>query len=194
MSAPEYPQFGNLTLCRGPERPHGVGGRIYRGTLPSSIFSTLPGEPRPCKLSINHKAAAGSKFWPSPPAGSCRKHLAWKSYGPFDLIPGRNLVQISTAGFMPHLRGVADFHRRSSLPRGPSLPTRPEGSSRRDALKSRIDPLRKAVGVSPGEDIQRKPILALQEYYERGSTPWKGSSEATASRTTRHARTSWPSN
>ena len=138
---PEYPQFGNLTLCVGENGQmawavEATGGPYY------VHFLYCSGEPRPCKLSINYKPQPG-EILAEPTGGFMPKHLAWKTYGPFDLIAGRNLIRITTDGFMPHLQGVAVSTNLEPPPRSVFADT-VKGVSV-EHLKSRIDPLRKAV-------------------------------------------------
>ncbi|MHC4399538.1 MAG: carbohydrate-binding protein, partial [Planctomycetota bacterium] len=84
--APEYPQFGNLTLCVGKggfmEWTVDVEGGDYY-----VHFLYCSGEKRPCRLSIDGSGQPGEALGETT-GGFMPAHLAWKTHGPFPLSKG----------------------------------------------------------------------------------------------------------
>ncbi|MHC4181177.1 MAG: hypothetical protein ACYSWU_27075, partial [Planctomycetota bacterium] len=103
--APEYAQFGSLTLCVGTggfmEWTAGLeGGPYYVHFLYAS------GQRRPCRLSINGAEQPGQVLG-DPTGGFMPEQLRWQTYGPLSFRKGKNTIRIATANFMPHLKGLA---------------------------------------------------------------------------------------
>jgi hypothetical protein len=103
--APEYPRFGNLTLCVGSDgfmewTAELDGGKRY------VHFYYASGERRPCALSINGSEVAGEVLGETT-GGFMPRDLRWRTYGPFRFIRGANRIRISAPGrYMPHLKGL----------------------------------------------------------------------------------------
>ena len=56
-------------------------------------------------LTINGQRQEGL-FLGKATGGFYKQHLAWETIGPFDFVRGRNTVQLSSTGYMPHLGGL----------------------------------------------------------------------------------------
>jgi len=103
--APEYPQFGNLTLCVGTGgfmewTAEVEGGPYYVHFLYAS------GQHRPCRLSINGSEQP-AEILGEPTGGFMPEHLRWKTCGPLAFRKGNNTIRIATSDLMPHLKGLA---------------------------------------------------------------------------------------
>ena len=108
--APEYPQFGNLTLCVG------KGGFMewaaeVRGGPYYVHFLVCSGEPRPCRMSVNGQQQPGEVLGQTT-GGFMPAHLAWQTYGPLELVKGKNRIRIAAGGYMPHFRGLCVSPRK----------------------------------------------------------------------------------
>ncbi len=102
--APEYPQFGNLTLCVGKQGSMAWSSQVLGGSY-HLHFLYCSGEQRPCELSVNGRCQP-TRILGSSTGGFMPTHLTWETWGPFELAPGRNEISISAAGFMPHLKAL----------------------------------------------------------------------------------------
>ena len=102
--AAEYPQFGNLTLCVGQHGFMEWTAELQEGKY-YLHFLYCSGEHRPCRLSINGPEQPGEVLGEIT-GGFMPADLAWRTYGPFTLSEGKNLVRIAAEGYMPHLKGV----------------------------------------------------------------------------------------
>jgi len=108
-------------------------------------FRFSSGERRPCRLSINGKQLPG-EVAADTTGGFYAEHLAWKTYGPFDLVKGKNTIRLDAAGHMPHFRGLVVSPEEkladksvlgkivaakipASLKSKPKAPPRPRGAS-----------------------------------------------------------------
>ncbi len=103
--APQYAQFGNLTLCVGTNgfmewTAELQGGPCYVHFLYAS------GQPRPCRISIND-AQHPDPVLGRPTGGFMPEHLRWQTYGPLTFRKGKNTIRIAATGLMPHLKGLA---------------------------------------------------------------------------------------
>jgi len=139
--APEYPQYGNLTLCVG-EKGWMAWAIGVEGGPHYLHFLYCSGEPRPCQLSVNYKPHPGEVL-AEPTGGFMPTDLVWKTYGPFDLIAGRNVIRIATNGLMPHLKGLAVSTDRHPPPE--SVFAHPLEQVTPEHLRSRLAACRKAV-------------------------------------------------
>ena len=102
--SPEYAGFGNLTLCVGRggfmEWEFEVAGGSYY-----IHFLYCSGERRPCRMSINGREQGGEVLAETT-GGFMPTDLAWRTYGPVDLVKGRNRLRITAEGLMPHFKGI----------------------------------------------------------------------------------------
>ena len=102
--APEYAQFGNLTLCVGTN-----GFMEWAAELDAGVhyvhFFYAAGERRPCRLSVNGREQPGEVLG-DVTGGFMPEHLVWKTYGPITLPDGNSTIRLSASGYMPHLKGL----------------------------------------------------------------------------------------
>ena len=157
--APEYAAFDNLTLCEGKngfmEWTVHVQGGLY-----SVHFYYCSGEQRPCQLSINGKDHP-DKVLNKSTGGFFTPDLRWQTYGPLELNHGRNTIRITSAGFMPHLKGLTVSTSQSPPKKNPFRD--PTAESRERLAELNIAGTRKAISYL-GE---RYDYPEHQDYLER---------------------------
>jgi hypothetical protein len=104
-------------------------------------FLYASGERRPVRLAINGDEQPG-EFLAKATGGFFARHLAWETYGPFPLKPGKNAIRITTAGYMPHLAGLVVSKQREGWSRDAFAdlfpkPVDPAGSIDEDTARTR---------------------------------------------------------
>jgi hypothetical protein len=115
--APQYPQFGNLTLAVGKQGFMEWTVAVEAGRY-HLHFLYASGESRPCHLSLNGQKQSGEVLG-NPTGGFYPEHLRWQSYGPFELPKGKIAIRLATQGLMPHLKGLIVSPRE--VPPDPSV-------------------------------------------------------------------------
>ncbi|NQU24450.1 MAG: hypothetical protein HQ567_24475, partial [Candidatus Nealsonbacteria bacterium] len=169
--SPEYPQFGDLTLCVGTKGFMEWTAKVSGGSY-HVHFLYCSGERRPCRLSVDGQDQPGEVLGETT-GGFMPSDLAWTTYGPFALDKGPRRIRIATDRMMPHLKALC-VSSSEKPPEQSVFPMAPgEAAARRSKLN--IDGLRQAVAHLAGKFSERYPhgkeYLARVDAIERELGP-----------------------
>jgi len=169
--SPEYPQFGNLTLCAG------TGGFMeWTADLEGGPywlhFLYCSGEKRPCRMSVNGREHPEAVLGETT-GGFMPSNLAWKTYGPLEFAKGKNRVRLATDAYMPHFKGLCISPKKQPPARSVFPLSADEVADRRAKLN--LEGFRKAVrylarryaGDYPRPDAYLAEIDAIQQQLDR---------------------------
>lgn len=173
---PAETSYSGLVVC------HGNGGMqqwditVMEGGSHYIHFYYAAADSRPVALRINGKPQDG-KFLARVTGGWYGDHLAWDTVGPFDLKPGKNVLQINASGCMPHLAGLIvsgnaeEWDRHAFDEQFPGLAKRTQDMQR--AMASARARLREMLGTDEIVFIKRFPYTSNHYYTEYINSKWQ---------------------